>query len=152
MNTEDRVMTLYPYWYCGQWVFDDERTGLKEEAFVRGASEMISRLVGISYFPHVLETYRPKCTAFALSFSDKPFTGHQVQLDWFSFADGGNWYTGEVGGKEMECWLCPALFHYFDRAPLKLFAKASKLPFGVDPIWHVPSGQKTKQYMAAERG
>ena len=147
MNTKNRVMTLYPYRHYGQWVFDDERTGLKEEAFVRGASEMISELI----LATGTKTSGPRCF-FALSFSDKPFTGHQVQLDWFAFADGGNWYTGEINGEEMVCWLCPALFHYFDRAPLKLFAKASKLPFGVDPIWHVKLGEKTKQYMAAERG
>ncbi len=39
-------MTIYPYLLektC--WVFDDERTGLKEEAFVLGMTEMISKLV-----------------------------------------------------------------------------------------------------------
>jgi len=39
-------LTIYPYKHHDCWVFDDPRTGLKEEAFVCGATEMISRLVG----------------------------------------------------------------------------------------------------------
>ena len=60
-------MTLYPYWYrdiC--WVFDDPATGLKEEAFVLGASEMISRLIQTKGIPNASR-------GFALSFSDEPF-------------------------------------------------------------------------------
>jgi hypothetical protein len=47
------VMTLYPYLYqdiC--WVFDDPQTGLKEEAFVLGASEMISTLLAAKRIPN----------------------------------------------------------------------------------------------------
>jgi hypothetical protein len=44
--SHQRVLTLYPYLLDGTcWVFDDERTGLKEEAFVLGMTEMISRAV-----------------------------------------------------------------------------------------------------------
>jgi len=39
------VLTIYPYLLGQTWVFDDPRTGLKEEAFVLGMTEMISRLV-----------------------------------------------------------------------------------------------------------
>ena len=45
-------LTVYPYLYeqtC--WVFDDKRTGLKEEAFVLGMTEMISRLVKAKSLP-----------------------------------------------------------------------------------------------------
>ena len=39
-------LTLYPYELApGLWVFDDRSRGLKEEAFVQGMSEMITRLV-----------------------------------------------------------------------------------------------------------
>jgi hypothetical protein len=34
-------MTIFPYRLRDCWVFDDARTGLKEEAFVCGASEKI---------------------------------------------------------------------------------------------------------------
>jgi hypothetical protein len=32
---------------------------------------------------------------------------------------GGNWYKEKTTG--MEGWLCPALFHYFDVAPRRLY-------------------------------
>src|ERR1700751_2574579 len=114
------VMTLCPYFYQGMfWVFDDPQTGLKEEAFVLGASEIISRLIeakGIRNAKH----------GFALSFSDQPFD-HDVELTWLSPEEAaealnqpenslpatGNWYTGVVAGEKMVCWLCPALYEYF---------------------------------------
>ena len=72
--SHQRVLTLYPYLLDGTcWVFDDERTGLKEEAFVIGMTEMISRAVdgkGI----------HDAAKGFALSFSDEPFDGHDVEL------------------------------------------------------------------------
>ena len=45
----------------------------------------------------------------------------------------GNWYGGEVVDEQLICWLCPALFCYFDQAPKKIFVKAEPLPAGVDP-------------------
>jgi hypothetical protein len=152
------VMTLYPYLYHGTcWVFDDPETGLKEEAFVLGASEMISRLIkakGIS------DAER----GFAMSFSDQPFD-QDVELTWLSpeQASGairqpasglpatGNWYTGTVAGEKMIAWLCPALYEYFPTAPQRIFIKAEKLPEGVDPIWHVSSNApEARRYMSAE--
>ena len=45
MATSDLTVDLYPYLLRDTWVFDDPRTGLKEEAFVSGATDMISRLI-----------------------------------------------------------------------------------------------------------
>ncbi len=45
------MLTIYPYKLRETWVFDDPRTGLKEEAFVCGATEMISRLVSTKRIP-----------------------------------------------------------------------------------------------------
>jgi hypothetical protein len=68
--SHQRVLTLYPYLLDGTcWVFDDERTGLKEEAFVLGMTEMISRAVDG-------KGVHDAAKGFALSFSDKPFDGH----------------------------------------------------------------------------
>ena len=52
--SRQRILSLYPYLYPGTecWVFDDERTGLKEEAFVEGTSEMITRVVERKKIPH----------------------------------------------------------------------------------------------------
>lgn len=152
------VMTLYPYLYHGTcWVFDDPQTGLKEEAFVLGASEMISKLVYAKGIPDA------RC-GFTLSFSDRPFD-HDVKLTWIpavqaakttgqqisSMPATGNWYAGDVAGEKMVAWLCPALYEYFDAAPKRLYVKAEKLPAGVDPIWHVSNNApEARRYMSAE--
>ena len=152
------VMTLYPYLYEGScWVFDDQQTGLKEEAFVLGASGMISKLLNAKGIPNAE-------SGFTLSFSDEPFD-HDVELSLLSpegaaKATGqqvsglpatGNWYTGIVAGEKMVAWLCPALYEYFQDAPKKIFVKAEKLPAGIDPIWHISSDDpQARRYMSAE--
>ena len=107
-----RVLTLYPYLLDGLcWVFDDERTGLKEEAFVLGMTEMISRVVEAKAIPNAAR-------GFEMSFSDRPFAGHDVELEWLRpDPAGGNWYAGTVVGEPMEGWLCPALLLYFRDPP-----------------------------------
>jgi hypothetical protein len=44
--------TLYPYKLRDTWVFDDARAGLKEEAFVCGATEMIRQMVSTTGRSH----------------------------------------------------------------------------------------------------
>jgi hypothetical protein len=142
--SDRRVLTLYPYLLnetC--WVFDDERTGLKEEAFVMGMTEMISRVVdakGIS------DARR----GFALSFSDELFDGHDVELHWIRpDATSGNWYEGIVVGQHMEGWLCPALLLYFEHPPRRIFVRCDPLPAGINPIWTRKPGQTSRQFVAA---
>ena len=153
-----KVMTLYPYLYEGIcWVFDDQDAGLKEEAFVLGASEMISRLVEDKHIPNADR-------GFSLSFSDQPFD-HDVDLSWLSpeqAAKGldqslaslpavGNWYSGIIAGKKMVAWLCPALYEYFQIAPETIFVKAEKLPEGHNPIWQVANDDpQARHYMSVE--
>ena len=150
-------MTIYPYLLENTcWVFDDERTGLKEEAFVLGMTEMISRLVEARSISQAAK-------GFALTFSAEPFD-HDVELTWLSPAavakeftcsqsqlpGDGNWYRGVVAGREMIGWLCPALFCYFDKAPQQIFVKAEPLPVGVDPIWHVSADDpRARQFISA---
>ena len=110
------VMILYPYLYHSMcWVFDDPQTGLKEEAFVLGASEMIVTLLESK---GILNAER----GFTLSFSDQPFD-QDVKLTWIPAVQAakatgqqvstlpavGNWYAGDVAGQKMVAWLCPAL-------------------------------------------
>jgi hypothetical protein len=139
-----RVLTLHPYLLdrtC--WVFDDERTGLKEEAFVLGMTEMISRAVeskGIS----------DAAQGFALSFSDEPFDGHDVELHWLRADEcDGNWYEGTVVGQRMEGWLCPALLLYFEQAPRRIFIRCDPLPAGVNPIWKPQPGVRARRFVEA---
>lgn len=142
-------LVLYPYLLDqGLWVFDDERTGLKQEAFVLGASEMITRLIEAKGIPIAEKS-------FSLTFSDEPFDGHDVELQWVRADEPeagllGNWYSGTVAGENMECWLCPALLLYFENPPEKLFVRADPLPKGVDPIWHVaPDDPRQRRFMSA---
>lgn len=139
-----KILSLYPYLLGQCWVFDDSRTGLKEEAFVLGMSEMISRLVTEKNIPDADK-------GFAMHFSDEPFDGADAELTWLRSDDDqvvpgedgsasqmlGNWYRGVVAGQEMLGWLCPAMLLYYSSAPARIFVKAEPLPPGVDPIWHV---------------
>ena len=143
-------MTIYPYLlYDTTWVFDDERTGLKAEAFVSGMTDMISRLVEQKGIPNA-------GSGFSLTFGDEPFDGHDAELHW-TRADGaqslmgGNWYAGRIAGELMEGWLCPALFCFFATAPQRLFVRAEALPPGVDPIWHAaPDDSRPRRFMGPE--
>jgi hypothetical protein len=140
-----RILSLFPYLHpSGCWVFDDERTGLKEEAFVRGASEMITRLVESKDLPM-------PARGFEMSFSAEPFDGHDVALSWVSRGadDFGNDYEGVVAGRPMACWLCPAVELYFESAPRRIFVRATPLPAGVDPIWDPPPGVVPQRFIGA---
>jgi hypothetical protein len=141
------MLTIYPYSIEGIWVFDDERAGLKEEAFVCGATEMISRVVEKKKIPNA-------AAGFSLTFSDEPNSEFDVELRWVRRGDmpllPGNWYRGAVAGQEMECWLCPALELYFSAAPQRLFVRADPLPAGIDPVWHVdPQDPRQRRFVSA---
>jgi len=118
---------------------------------------MIHRLVDAKAIPDA-------GMGFSLRFGDQPFD-HDVAMRWIAPGDAatatglsrsslpteGNWYTGEVAGEPMTCWLCPALFCYFEQAPPNIYAKADPLPSGVDPIWHAAwNDPEAKRFMSAE--
>jgi hypothetical protein len=152
------MLTLFPYLLESTWVFDDERTGLKEEAFVLGMTEMITRLVESKGIPNATK-------GFALSFSDQPFDRYDAELKWLSSDDSqvvadqegntsvlaGNWYRGLVAGEEMTGWLCPALGLYFQTAPRSVYVRADPLPTGVNPIWQPPPGQRERRFVSAPK-
>jgi hypothetical protein len=98
-------------------VFDDPRVGLNQEPFVAGADAMIDRVVAdIPNAEH----------GFTLIFAASPFPGQQYKLDWVrDDEDGGNWYRS--ADLDMEGWLCPALFRYFDHAPKQLYVQVKAL-------------------------
>jgi hypothetical protein len=137
------VLTLYPYLIDRScWVFDDERTGLQEEAFVLGATDMISAIVEAKAIPGAER-------GFALTFSGEAFDGHDVRLAW-QRADpsgSGNWYAGDVAGRPMECWLCPALLLYFQTPPQEIFVRAEPLPAGANPRWSPPDGVVGRRFV-----
>jgi hypothetical protein len=108
------LLTIYPYLLGNTWVFDDSRTGLKEEAFVMGSTEVISRLVKAKAIPQAAK-------GFTLQFSSEPFEGADAELNWLRSGDSevlpgkdgsasqifGNWYKGAVAGEAMEGWSRP---------------------------------------------
>jgi hypothetical protein len=111
------INVIVPYKHIGMWVFDDPRVGLNQEPFVAGADAMIDRVV--ADIPNADQ-------GFTLIFAATPFPGHQYKLDWVhADEDGGNRYRS--ADLDMEGWLCPALFRYFDRAPKQLYAQVKAL-------------------------
>ncbi len=112
MNT---ITVIHPYKYEGVWVFDDEKVGLVQEPFVSGADDIIEKLV--SEIPNAEN-------GFSLLFSATPFPGHQAEFEWKREEFGGNWYY--IKELNMEGWLCPALFKYFDSAPQNIYAQFKK--------------------------
>jgi len=109
------IMTLFPYKLNGVWVFDDETTGLSREAFVCGMTEIIDRLVEEN-----LKTNADD--GFVLHFSKEPFPEYNYKLVWTHAEYNGNWYICE--NNNMEGWLCPALFKYYDDAPKEIYVQA----------------------------
>lgn len=108
----NQIMTLRPYKWHGQWVFDDESTGLVREAFVAGIDIMLDRLTKDI----------PNCDkGFILLFSSDPFPNYQIKLEWSSEMYGGNWY--HCHEYELDGWFCPALFKYFEKAPKTIYAQ-----------------------------
>jgi hypothetical protein len=61
-------------------------------------------------------------TGFRLVFSATPFPGYAAKLEWRREEYGGNWYYSPQF--DIEGWLCPALFRYFDKAPSELYCRA----------------------------
>jgi hypothetical protein len=125
------AMTIYPYLLEGTcWVFDDERTGLKEEAFVLGMTEMISRLVKAKSIPNASQ-------GFALTFGAEPFD-HDAELTWLAFR--------EDLAAELASWLDEKLSRVIEVAKhsqgqscLPLTGVPTVLP-AETPLFDVPTG------------
>ena len=135
------MITIYPYKLSGNayvmsgengitipgidvWVFDDETTGLYQEALISGTDEVIDFMT--SHIPNASD-------GFKLTFSNEPLDGQQIIGYWYKegYADGdwgrdilGNWYLWNLPFQNYPSiagWLCPALFLYFDTAPQRLY-------------------------------
>lgn len=107
------IMVIHPYKYGGIWVFDDPDVGLIKEPFVSGADTIIDKMV---------EQIPDADQGVTLLFSANPFPGGRHEFTWRREEHGGNWYFSEEFN--LEGWLCPALFKYFESAPPRLFAQA----------------------------
>ncbi len=110
------IFVIKPYKALGMWVFDDEPRGLVQEPFVAGADTLIE--LASAGIPNAE-------TGFALVFSAGEFPGYELRLDWQREDMGGNVYYCEPF--EMDGWLCPALFKYFETAPRQLYVQLKAL-------------------------
>jgi hypothetical protein len=106
------IMVIFPYFDKGIWAFDDKEKGLQREPFVCGIPEIIDLMVSGLKDPQ---------KGFRLVFSGTTFPKYQSRLKWVREESGGNWY--EFESLKMEGWLCPALFHYFEKAPEFIYFK-----------------------------
>ena len=106
------IIAIQRYKAEDMWVFDDPGVGLRQEPFVSGADTIID---------HMVRDIPNAENGFTLIFSSQPFPGYQVEFDWRRAELGGNWYFSDQ--LNMEGWLCPALFKYFDSAPPKIYAQ-----------------------------
>ncbi|QDT44284.1 hypothetical protein Pan241w_43930 [Gimesia alba] len=113
---ENAIMVIAPYRHQGTWVFDDSSAGLVQEPFVAGVPEMIDVIV--ADIPDANEGFR-------LLFSAKPFPKFQKKLIWLRGDQGGNYYRFE--DSDMEGWICPAMFKYYETAPKALYVKAEPM-------------------------
>lgn len=109
---KNSIFAIKPYKWEGLWVFDDAKVGLVKEPFVGGADTMID--VATAHIPNAGH-------GFLAVFSASHFPDAQIVLEWAREHGGGNVYRWKV--KNMEGWLCPALFRYFERAPEKLYVQ-----------------------------
>ena len=119
MNT---IHVIAPYKHLGMWVFDDPRFGLDKEPFVGGTDRMIDRAVAA--IPAAEE-------GFVMVFSETPFPGHGLRLEWRRAESGGDWYYSPQ--MDMEGWLCPALLKYFPQAPKALYVQLRPKPAPSSP-------------------
>jgi hypothetical protein len=110
------MLAIHPYRHRGVWVFDDPTVGLKKEPFVHGADALLDRIV---------EDIPGAGRGFTLRFSAAPFRGRQFVFEWRREDCGGNWYYSP--DHDLEGWLCPALFRYFETAPERIYVQASPL-------------------------
>jgi hypothetical protein len=112
----NEIQIIKPYRLLDTWVFDDESLEIKKEPFVAGIPDIIDELV--KDIPNAEK-------GFKLFFSDKPFPGYQVKLDWERAEYGGNWYRCAKYNKSG--WLCACMYNYMAEAPKNFYAKAEKL-------------------------
>lgn len=111
-------MVIIPYRYAGTWVFDDESVGLDKEPFVAGIPEMIDLLLS--------ELKLQDVNAFRLTFSADEFPGYQEKIVIEGTQGSGTDYRSPKFGRVG--WLCPALFHYFDKAPAAIYVRFDPIP------------------------
>ena len=108
------LFAIAPYKFEGFWVFDDPSVGLRQEPFISGADRVLD----------ILTAEIPGASkGFKLVFSSQPFPDFVARFIRGRPEFGGYWYSWPE--RDIEGWLCPALFKYFEAAPQEIYVKAS---------------------------
>lgn len=115
----NQINAIKPYMWNGLWVFDDPAVGLDKEALIAGMPEMILHACA------AMGITSPEKGFLAL-FSKDPFPGAKICLQWLREEGGGNAYF--LSEANIEGWLCPALFKYFDEAPKQMYIELRPVP------------------------
>jgi hypothetical protein len=116
------IETIDTYREGMSWFFDDKVRKIKHEQFVMGIPEMIIELSG-----------QPRVTRAKLTFSASPFKDYQAVLKRKSLDNPGNHQAGGVfysvrwNNKNLEGWLCPCFWKFFDTAPENLYVKVEAM-------------------------
>jgi hypothetical protein len=114
-SPSNAIIVIHPYQPNGIWMFDDARLGILQEPFFSGADVIMNHLAADI----------PRATnGFTLIFSASPFPGYQYEFERRREEFGGHWYFSP--DYNIEGWLCPALFKYFEDAPPRLFVQAKR--------------------------
>lgn len=116
------LRVIFPYQDRGQWMFDDESTGLVREPFVCGADSWVGQLAMAARVPP-----GDWGRGFRLIFSDQwmPDAHLVVRHVDDPSVPVGALYRDEAG---IPGWLCPALLLYFPTPPAQIFARGEPLP------------------------
>ena len=118
------VMTIHPYIYHDQWVFDDETRGLNKEAFVAGADNIMDLLYMSAH--GATEAMIPAGAQFSIRFSASSFKGYQYRFDQtdFNHDEGHPWHEYTEHHHGIKGWLCPSLLDFFENAPAHIYVEA----------------------------
>jgi hypothetical protein len=116
------MMGISVYWAndVGLWAFDDKKHGLVKELFLQDMTNIIS---------DAIMTYLQKdVNKFRILFSANEFPGAHSDLTFKHEENDGAWYEYQKDdGEIVEGWLCPALYHYFDEAPEKIYFRVENI-------------------------
>jgi hypothetical protein len=106
------INVIRPYMVdnCGIWIFDDPERGICREPFIGETNTIISTLC--ADIPDAGK-------GFSLLFSSQWFPGAIHKFEKVEGDEFGTTYSNAQ--MELEGWLCPALFKYFEKAPEVLF-------------------------------
>jgi hypothetical protein len=105
------IFVIHLYEKDGIWMFDDANVGLLAEPFVGSTNKIIDE--SSKHIPQAN-------LGFNLFFATQPFPGYQLELNWRREEVAGHWYYAD--NLDLEGWLCPAMFKYFEKPPQKIYA------------------------------